>query len=399
VALGRIRGADWQRRWHVGAVRGLLFALLGFLTALTVEEVATRPAQAAPSMWSVTPSPNVGSGDELASVSCTESVFCAAAGSYDGGDGTLTELWDGTSWQVTRSPSPGGDPDELFGVSCFSTSSCMAVGWYYDVSTADYHTLAEYWDGRSWSLTATPSPSVQSVLYAVSCTGANRCTGVGYEDAGSGFATLVESWTGSTWSIVPSPDKGPYNSVLQSVSCLNASTCAAVGWFDGASRSSTLVELWNGSVWSVVPSPDVSSGNNELLSVSCTDAMSCAAVGFYGAGFGPPLSLIETWDGSIWSVGAAETVGQPSSQLQSVSCTFTTNCVAVGYYDNHHGNLRTLVGSLGQSGWGLTPSPGPRAVDDLFGVSCVGSTSCQAVGYDGSGSLVSQETLVEAGSG
>lgn len=398
MVLGRIRGADWQRGWPVRAGRGLLFALLVFLTALTVEEVTMRPAHAAPSMWSVTPSPNVGSGDELGGVSCLGSVFCAAVGSYDGGDGTLTELWNGTSWQVTPSPSPGGDPDQLFGVSCFSTSSCMAVGWYYDVSTSDYHTLAEYWDGSSWSLTTTPSPSVQSVLYSVSCTGVNRCTAVGYDDAGSGFATLVESWTGSTWSIVLSPNKSPYNSVLQSVTCLNSSSCAAVGWFDGASRSSTLVEFWNGSVWSVVPSPDVSTGNNELLGVSCTDAMSCAAVGFYGVGFGPPLSLIETWDGSTWSVGNAETVGRPPSQLQSVSCTSTTDCVAVGFYDNDHGNYRTLLASFGQSGWGLTPSPDPLAVDDLFGVSCAGSTSCQAVGYDGSGSLVSQETLVEAGS-
>jgi hypothetical protein len=375
-----------------------VFVLVAFLTALTLDEVTTPPAQAAPSMWSVTLSPNLGSGDELAGVSCAGLAFCAAVGSYNGGDGTLAELWNGSSWQVTPSPSPGGDPDELFGVSCFGAGSCMAVGWHYHASTGKYETLAEYWDGISWSLTTTPSPSVQSVLYAVSCTGPNRCTAVGYDDGASGFVTLVESWTGSTWSIVPSPNKGPYNSVLQSVSCLNSSGCAAVGWYDGASSTRTLIESWNGSVWSLVPSPDVGSGNNELLGVSCTGAMSCTAVGFHGVGFGPPLSLIEAWDGSSWSAVASETSGKPPSQLLSVSCTSTSNCVAVGYYDNAHGNYRTLVGSSGASGWAITPSPSPAAVDALTGVSCSGPTSCQAVGYDGPGSLVSQETLVEAGS-
>jgi hypothetical protein len=41
--------------------------------------------------------------------------------------GTLTEQWDGTSWSIVSSPDPRTRPDDLQGVSCASTASCVAV--------------------------------------------------------------------------------------------------------------------------------------------------------------------------------------------------------------------------------------------------------------------------------
>lgn len=60
------------------------------------------------------------------------------------------------------------------------------------------------------------SPNAASVLYGVSCSGTNFCMAVGFSCTGSGdclystdgsqYQTLAEDWNGSTWSLTPSPD-------------------------------------------------------------------------------------------------------------------------------------------------------------------------------------------------
>lgn len=49
-----------------------------------------------------------------------------AVGSFDGSAGTLAEAWNGHAWSVRPSLSPGGNPDELFGVSCTGPSLSQA---------------------------------------------------------------------------------------------------------------------------------------------------------------------------------------------------------------------------------------------------------------------------------
>jgi hypothetical protein len=69
-----------------------------------------------------------------------------------GGTYTLAERWDGTSWTVQSTPSPspiGSRPNAtgaLSGVSCVSETSCTAVGSYAD-STGREVTLAEGYAG------------------------------------------------------------------------------------------------------------------------------------------------------------------------------------------------------------------------------------------------------------
>lgn len=370
--------------------------LLACCAALACAVLPAGQARAASPAWSVTPSPSPHGADQLDAVSCTSTAFCMAVGSFDGSDGTLAETWSGTAWSVTTSPSPGGDPDELFGVSCTSPSFCMAVGWNYNSSSAVYQTLAETWDGTAWSITPTPSPAVQNVLFGVSCTSPARCTAVGYQDK-SGFETLVETWNGTTWTKTPSPDGGT-DSVLQGVSCLSAVNCTAVGWYEGTSGTLTLAEIWNGSTWSVVSSPNPGSGNNELLGVSCTSTARCQAAGFYSVGFGPDRTLAESWNGSTWSAASTPDRGSRANNLEAVSCPTSSHCVAVGYNEKKSGDGQTLIERWNGSGWSIASSPDPAADDELLGVQCPRVSSCQAVGYDGNGSLVSEVTLVETGS-
>jgi hypothetical protein len=73
--------------------------------------------------WTEVPSGNfVGTYDQnsLAGVSCTSTTDCVAAG-YGGGEGVV-QGWDGSAFSVVTSTPL------LFGVSCVTTDNCIAVG-------------------------------------------------------------------------------------------------------------------------------------------------------------------------------------------------------------------------------------------------------------------------------
>jgi hypothetical protein len=130
--------------------------------------------------------------------------------------------------------------------------------------------------GTTWSIV--PSPNVGSDgndLYAVACVSPNACTAVGDYHTGSAYQTLVESWNGSVWSVVLSPNVALSDNYLYAVSCLSASACTAVGRSNDSSVvDHTLVESWNGSTWSIASSLDTSpSLNNLFKGVSCVSSI------------------------------------------------------------------------------------------------------------------------------
>ena len=91
----------------------------------------------------------------------------------------------------------------------------------------------------------------------------------------------MESWDGTAWTVVPTPNQGSGNNGLHGVSCTRTCRCVAVGVGSGPSNvNQTLIESWNGSVWSILPSPNQGGNNNFLSSVSCTRWTRCTAVGF-----------------------------------------------------------------------------------------------------------------------
>ena len=48
---------------------------------------------------------------------------------------TLAEAWDGTSWSVQTTPGPsGGQLPTLSGVACTTANGCTAVGDYATIS-------------------------------------------------------------------------------------------------------------------------------------------------------------------------------------------------------------------------------------------------------------------------
>jgi hypothetical protein len=187
----------------------------------------------------------------LFGVSCPVTASCYAVGYGSGGSplavtATLVEHWDGTTWSILTSPNPSGTTDSvLSGVSCPSTTSCNGVGEYLNGSVGD--TLAEHWNGTSWSVvpSANVSGAIESDLTGVSCPGTSNCFAVAFSSTSAGDRTLTEHWDGTSWSIVTSPNPaGATDSDLNGVSCPTTTRCYAVGRWRAPSSTYTLVEQY-----------------------------------------------------------------------------------------------------------------------------------------------------------
>ncbi len=304
--------------------------------------------------WSVRALPGTSpAGDSLlAALSCPSTTRCVAVGRQEvpaaylgarsAGDRPLTELWSGAAWTSNDGAVPPGTADaELRGVDCVQ-SMCMSVGSYAK-SLGDDRPLAEAWDGSRWSLHVPPlvrtgREASDAVLSDVACVSPTSCVAVGrfsYDLAlFSGVGPLIQRWDGSRWRTERSSNTQSLDSELNAVSCPSADRCIAVGFQRrDAGIYTPFTEMWDGQRWSVVRSvAPPRSRDAELLDASCPHPDRCVAVGFWTTG-GRLRPLIETWDGSRWTIDTLQPSDDfSSSTLNSIDCPSSTSCHAVGTY-------------------------------------------------------------------
>ena len=185
--------------------------------------------------WSITSSPNQGTkANVLEGVSCTSAgTFCKAVGYYTTSgnvERTLIETWNGTSWTVDTSPNVGASTNWLVSVSCLSATWCQAVGFSQSTSSSPQHTLVEFWNGTAWTVHSSPNKGASNNdLYGVWCVSTTSCKAVGPYYNGTYYEALIESWNGTSWTISSAPSVGAKGSVLNTVSCVSATACKAAG--------------------------------------------------------------------------------------------------------------------------------------------------------------------------
>ncbi len=200
-----------------------------------------------------TPSP-----DGLASASLNSIVAFSSTDLWVVGtllqDLSLAEHWDGTSWTVVDTPNPGKFSTILQAVDGVSTHDLWAVGHTQKSYYGKGSTVALHWDGTEWSTVSTPSPGKDDRLNAVEAVAPNDVWAVGSTADASGTpSTLIEHWDGTAWSIVPSPDLGAPGNWLAGVSATSADDV----WAVGSGKGDGLIEHWDGMAWTVVSSPSL----------------------------------------------------------------------------------------------------------------------------------------------
>jgi hypothetical protein len=304
-----------------------------------------------------------------------------------GGFGLLVAAQLGSSVAVSAA-TPSAGSSFLDDVTCLSTSWCMAVGSQLDAKS-DFQTLAELWNGKTWTVLPSVNPADSTINYlnGVSCMSVHDCVAVGltYSPGDSGFLPESQLWNGSVWKLMRMPSEpGAITTQLEGVKCVLATACIAVGSYGPNHEDSrTFAELWNGTKWAVTITPDPNGDAYEYLqSVSCTSTTSCMAVGGMGADSGHTSTLVETWNGTKWVYTASPSVsGAASSALSGVECN-RKNCIAVGWF-TAGGAYRALAEAVVSGHWSIsTPgsTTGSTTVDSLAGVSCTSSIACVSVG-------------------
>jgi len=350
--------------------------------------------------WSIQPAPNPGGAQFtfLNAVACASASACTAIGAYIDSSGAfqgLAERWDGSSWAIQPTPSlPGGAMNLLSGVACTSATGCLAVGSsspnvFNNQSPA---TLAERWNGSTWSIQPTPSPpgAAASELNAASCVSRSACIAVGITSNNRGTPlTLAQRWNGHTWSIQPTPSPAGGGNLI-GVSCPSRSSCLAVGGHGNPFISmppGTLAERWNGTTWRITPTPNPPGGGWSLGAVSCTSPSACTAVGGRLTPPGKPTgTLAERWNGHTWSIQPTPNPpGHGIKLLTGVACTSRSSCMAVGYeFDPATGEgLGTLAERWDGRTWRIVPTVKPAPTGGnagLNGVACTSASACTAVG-------------------
>jgi hypothetical protein len=203
----------------------------------------------------------------------------------------------------------------------------------------------------------------------------------GFDDTS---AALTEVWNGTAWSVVSSPATSGQTTELDQVSCSSPSFCMAVGSSDTSSGfESSVIETWNGTSWTLVtdPPPLAGAGDGSALSgVSCPTATTCVIGGFTDSATNTIKAVVLGWNGTTWT----QQKFPADRTVSRVSCATATSCTALGTSgSNSAGDPQIFHGN--GTGWGLVTTPQPAGTGLLYALSCSRVNYCAAVGlYQGS---------------
>ncbi|HEV8065191.1 MAG TPA: hypothetical protein VGP46_10185, partial [Acidimicrobiales bacterium] len=315
------------------------------------------------------------------SISCFSASFCMAVGQFDDYGTTMTysARWNGSSWSTVAVPQYVSRSEvrlqQLLGVSCWSADACTAVGYALDLD--DDNALTVFWNGSKWTLDVpTLTSNNTPTLSSVSCVGNGACVAVG-TDAGQPFAM---GWNTLSWSeidVPPLTDGG----ALYGISCVEGPGCIAVGASNNPNDA--FIAYTNGASWSQLSSDSPGSSDNVLYGVSCVSGAFCMAVGTQRSnGSSTPLYETIANDTAASSDGTGTDPYSDFARLDSVSCTKSSSCLAVGYGSSVGAYTEgTFAESWNGSKWTTVTSSSPGgsdASDYLAAVSCVAATDCQA---------------------
>jgi hypothetical protein len=246
-----------------------------------------------------------------------------------------------------------------------------------------------------WSMQPTPNAvessekgKYDSFLYGIGCepSSINMCMAVGKSINSGVQQVLAERWNGSSWALSSAQAPvGATGSELNDVTCPSTTSCTAVGSYTNASGRFSLIEVWNGTSWSVQTSPNPEGASEtSLQSVSCTSTSACTAVGFAVIG-GVERAVAERWNGVSWSIQTVPTqAGSLLDEFKSAVCVSATFCMAVGNYlviEGGEYRRHSLSAVWNGSSWSLKTAPGPEGSSfALNDVACTGVSTCVAGG-------------------
>jgi hypothetical protein len=289
-------------------------------------------------------------------------------------DSTLAEHFDGRSWSIVPTPSLPSGNAQFLGVAGAASNDVWAVG--FSPSGA----LVEHWDGTSWSIVSSPAFTGVGVA-AISADATNDVWVVGVNGNNAG----VEHWDGTSWTVVSSP---AFTGVsLNAVSADASNDVWAVGTAStifGAPFSGPAVLHFNGTGWSLI-NPNTRLDFASVTALSPTNVWAVGTVGVFCNHRTHSQAAIEHWDGTSWSiVSSPNPTHSPclDSSLRGIAAISASNIWAVGFNFINLGGWVTLTEHWDGTSWKMIGSANPGNFRDaLFGVSALSDGTVAAAGF------------------
>jgi hypothetical protein len=187
---------------------------------------------------------------------------------------------------------------------------------------------------------------------------------------------LAHHFDGTRWTAFPLPNVGAQQNILQAVSMPSPGKAWAVGDFiNGRFEQQTLIEHFDGTVWSVVPSPSPGALQNILYGVAAITDSDVWAVGAQEDANDVWHTLTEHWDGSTWSVVNAVDAGTSGNQFYAVKALATNNVYAIGQQAGAGFPNDALIEHWNGTTWSVVTSPADGSSSALpLGVTATASS-------------------------
>jgi len=313
-------------------------------------------------------------------ISCPTTSFCVAVGGNNSIASSTNPGGGAESWSTVYAGSgavviEGGgfyNGGQVRGVSCPSPQLCVAVTFDGLIYTSTTPTGS----ASAWAVTDVDGPGPNTHFYGISCPTTTFCAAA----AGGGrIATTTNPAGGAAaWTITQL--EGPLE--LRGISCTSPAFCVAVGDNgEGIAPQPTdngqVLSLTNplGGVWQRVP---MAGAQGSLYGVSCPSTALCVS--------GNLLGNLVVSTNPTGPTGAWSTIdGGGAVQITDTDCPSTTRCVAV---DNNADVLTSTNPTGGPGDWSFTnvlpyPQVDETKANGMFGVSCPSTTFCAIAGAKG----------------
>lgn len=333
--------------------------------------------------WTPTAFPGVSSKEGVAmldAVACPATGACVVVGDAENGvTMPVIEVLSDGRWHSGAPALPSDaaldEPAFLNDITCPAAGTCVATGWYTDL-TGYRHGLLDTLSGGTWTAATAPLPGnaasdkapsqADTYLADVACTGVDACVATGqYRDSHGGTQGVIDTLTGGTWKAVEAPlpaDAAVPDQLaaVWAISCPAPGTCLAGGHYESSGgQPRYLIETLSNGTWtaSTRPLPADAAANQEWSEKQSTtvDGIGCQSVSYcvmpvsYVASGSAVVNKIETLSGGTWTVSgeplppSAIAGSKQDGYLALVSCPAPGSCLTAGAYTAKDGSMQGLI--------------------------------------------------------
>lgn len=367
-----------RRGWAAGTLRQSVLITLAACALVGSPQAASA---ASPLSWSEAQQISSDKFDRIEGISCPSESFCAAydfAGAFDSVDVfTSTNPTGGAAvWNTAHTQGSAPYDSLLFGISCPSSSLCVAVGFEEVLFSAN---PAE--SPSTWHTVDLDGVVGVGQLVGIDCPSVSLCVAVNY--FGDIFTSTNPTGPASAW--VRAPEVDPDADLLfgyGTVSCASVTLCVAILHGSGNVLTSTDptggVAAW--SVTELMPPPTIFPPEGGLGSLSCSPESLCAIVGSDSTS-----NKIFTSTNPIGGVAAWDEYSLANISGGDISCPADDLCVASGGNDAGQKSIIASTDPTEPASWSNTTLKPPDIFDPIGQVSCASTSLC--VAGDSAGSI------------